>query len=129
MSLRTRLLAVLLALAALGLVALAAITYAEQRSFLLDRVDEQARAALPIVGHEVEPQFDPDGDPGPGGGEPSAVNLPPGTYGEHRDAAGNTVARVTLTYGQTTTTRPELPADMPTGRIITVGSSGDWGSR
>ena len=45
-SLRARLLAGVLALAAAGLVAAGGVTYAEQRSFLLDRVDQQvARGA------------------------------------------------------------------------------------
>ena len=48
-SLRTRLIAGLLVVAAAGLVLLGAITYAEQRSFLLDRVDQQARSAPPAV--------------------------------------------------------------------------------
>ena len=41
-SLRARLIAVLLVVAARGMLLLAGITYAEQRSFLLDRVDQQA---------------------------------------------------------------------------------------
>jgi multiple sugar transport system substrate-binding protein len=44
-SLRARLIAGLLALAAVGLLVLAGVTYAEQRRFLYDRVDQQARAA------------------------------------------------------------------------------------
>ncbi|HEY8770622.1 MAG TPA: hypothetical protein VIM03_08770, partial [Thermoleophilaceae bacterium] len=54
MSLRTRLIAGLLALAAIGLVALAGATYAEQRSFLLDRVDQQARSALGPVDRALD---------------------------------------------------------------------------
>jgi two-component system OmpR family sensor kinase len=125
-SLRARLLAVLLVLTALALIALAAITYAEQRSFLLDRVDEQARAALPIVGHEVEPRIDADdhGRPPDGGGRPGPVSLPPGTYGERRDASGAVVDRVTLTYGQSKQPAPELPAHMPSGEVVTVDAGG-----
>ena len=48
-SLRARLVAAVLAIAAVGLLALAAIVYAEQRSFLLDRADEQAREGAPAV--------------------------------------------------------------------------------
>ena len=40
MSLRARLIGGLLAVAAAGLLALAGITYAEQRSFLLERADQ-----------------------------------------------------------------------------------------
>ena len=48
-SLRDRLVAGLLALAAVGLLALGGMTYAAQRSFLYQRVDEQAeRARLPL---------------------------------------------------------------------------------
>ena len=48
-SLRARVLASVLALAAVGMVAVAAVTYAEQRSFLFSRVDQQARAAIPYM--------------------------------------------------------------------------------
>ena len=43
-SLRARLVAGLRALAAIGLLTLGGIIYAEQRSFLLERVDDQLRA-------------------------------------------------------------------------------------
>jgi two-component system OmpR family sensor kinase len=132
-SLRARLLAVLLVLTALALIALAAITYVEQRQFLFGRVDEQARAALPIVGHEVEPPLDaddhgrPQSGPDDGGGGPGPVDLPPGTYGERRDASGQVVDRVTLDYGQSNQPAPELPAHMPENRVITVDASGHSG--
>src|SRR3954447_19823232 len=71
MSLRARLLAALIVLAAAGLVTLAAVTYAEQRSFLLDRVDQQARDAQRAVNFEL---IGPDGRPGAPGG---ALRLPP----------------------------------------------------
>ena len=45
-SLRARLLAALLAVTALGLLLLGTIMYLEQRSFLYERLDEQARAAI-----------------------------------------------------------------------------------
>src|SRR4051812_8152311 len=117
MSLRARLLGVLIALAALGLIALAAITYAEQRSFLTDRVDEQTRAAVSAVNHELEPNtfpgrppvfpggrppgfppVPPGGGPGRDGGPGGQVNLPPGTYGQRRDANGKVTATAVITY-------------------------------
>src|SRR4051812_50068765 len=61
MSLRARLIAALLVLAAAGLVTLAAVTYAEQRSFLLDGVDKQARDAQRAVSFEL---IGPGGIPG-----------------------------------------------------------------
>jgi len=73
MSLRARLIAVLLVVAALGLVALAAITYVEQRSYLLDRTAQQARAALPVIEHQLfegGPDDDDDVMPPRGGGPP-----------------------------------------------------------
>ena len=45
-SLRSRVLASVLLLAAAGLVLLAAVTYAEQRSFLQGRVDQEVRGAV-----------------------------------------------------------------------------------
>src|SRR5256885_2322335 len=48
-SLRTRLLVSVLLLAAAGLIALAAVTYAQQRSFLEGRVDPQAKGARPAL--------------------------------------------------------------------------------
>jgi two-component system, OmpR family, sensor kinase len=136
-SLRSRLLAGVLAIAALGLVALAAIVYAEQRSFLLDRVDQQVRAA-PVamtralaeqgVGPAVAPGRGPGGGPPDGrvpGGGPGAplFNLPPGTYGERRDAAGRVLGSAVISYGQTIAGRPAIPAAVPLDRAFTVGSS------
>ena len=56
-SLRARLLAAVLVLAAAGLLLAGAIVYAEQRSFLFQRVDEQARSAPPAAAHALaEPE-------------------------------------------------------------------------
>ena len=144
MSLRARLMIGLLVLAALGLVVAGAITYAEQRSFLTDRVDQQARSALPAVSHELDrrgvnvpgyggergalrggelgdasrpPRGGPGGpgvggEPGGPGGrrpDPASVNLPPGTYGQRRDAAGNVLGDVLLSYGQQSLPKPRIP--------------------
>ncbi len=46
-SLRARLLAGVIALAAVCVIALGAIVYFQQRDFLLERVDEQAASAAP----------------------------------------------------------------------------------
>ncbi|MGA9856308.1 MAG: hypothetical protein WBQ18_00525, partial [Solirubrobacteraceae bacterium] len=46
MSLRVRLLAGMVVLVSAGLGVAAIVTYAEQRSFLLDRVDQQVRSAV-----------------------------------------------------------------------------------
>ena len=140
-SLRTRLIAGLLVVAAAGLVLLAAITYAEQRSFLVDRVDQQARSASPSVSHALDDQgvanpgarrHNPDGDdrPPPGGGGGGgdrggvAANLPPGTYGERRDASGKVLGHVVLSYGETAPAAPDLPARLPLNKVITVHAKG-----
>ena len=142
MSLRTRLVAGLLALAAIGLLLLGGITYAEQRSFLLERVDQQARAAVFPLRHELDdlsvslpgdrgserhPQPDGDGPARPGDGDgPPDVNLPPGTYGEARDAAGRVVDTTALSYGQEALARPKLPESLAPGEFATVDAvSGD----
>jgi two-component system, OmpR family, sensor kinase len=140
-SLRARLIAGLLVVTAVGLVLLAAITYAEQRSFLVDRVDQQARSASPAVSHALDEQGVPGGDQrrprgegGPplgGGGDrggPTA-NLPPGTYGERRDASGKVLGHVVLSYGETAPATPHLPARLPLDKVITVKAKGDDGLR
>src|SRR6266508_2478951 len=52
-SLRARLMLGLLALAAVGLLIVDAVSYAELRSYLLDRTDKQVESALPIVGQRL----------------------------------------------------------------------------
>src|SRR4051812_36256288 len=114
MSLRARLLVALLALTTVGLVTLAAVTYAEQRSFLLERADQQAQAALRAVSFQLagasgvppltpgggRPPFPPpprDGDgPGEDGGS-GPQGLERGTYGQLRDASGSVIARTAVT--------------------------------
>ncbi len=129
MSLRARLLAVLLLVTALGLVALAAITYAEQRSFLLQRVDDQARAIVPAVEHRFEPgrAFGPGprGGPPPGARGPDRFDLASGVYGELRDADGAVVKKAFLLgFGQTAPAPPQLPSTIPIGEAVNVDSGG-----
>lgn len=75
-SLRARLVAGLLALAAIGLLALAGITYAEQRSFLLDRVDQQLRDAPMALARELADNG-VGNSPGPARGPGGAPPVPP----------------------------------------------------
>ncbi len=141
-SLRARLVTGLVVLAAIGLLLLGAITYAEQRSFLLDRVDQQARAAGPAVARTFDQQNiyvpgaapngpgGPDGGPdGRGGGGPigADANLPPGTYGELRDASGAVVGHVVLSYSGLAA--PQIPAHLATGRPTTVSAKCGSGLR
>ncbi len=79
-SLRSRLLLAVIGITAAGLVLLAAIVYLEQRSFLLDRVDQQAQAALfPAVSRINDTDGDGPGYGGPGGPGPDRA-VPAGTW-------------------------------------------------
>jgi len=136
-SLRARLLAAVLVVAALGLLLLGGITYAEQRSFLLDRVDEQARRGADAVsgalgGRGIGFQRRPRGR-GPGGGPPRGgppgVSLPAGTYGQRRDAGGTVLDEVVLSYGRTVSSQPRIPADLPVGELRTIPGSGEDATR
>src|SRR3954463_12998260 len=91
-SLRARLLAAVLVLSAVGLLVVGAVTYFEQRSFQLQRIDQQARSAPPAVAGALASQGigpaagDPDHDPGdrPAGGPPPGA---PGGGGGPRPPA------------------------------------------
>src|SRR5206468_9145282 len=128
--LRARLVAGVVAVAAVGLIVLAGVTYAEQRSFQLDRIDQQVHAEVfPVSGMldrrapnlPSRPVPDSDDQHGPGGHDD---NFPYGTYGERRDASGTTVATLPLTrFGQTAPTAPTLPKNLPVNKIVS-GSAG-----
>jgi two-component system OmpR family sensor kinase len=156
MSLRARLIAALIVLATAGLVTLAAVTYAEQRSFLLDRVDQQARDAqrpvsfaldgggflvpgirrppplirgIPGQPQPLAPPTQPgEGDDGGGGSGPQG--LPRGTVGQLRNSRGTVVKKTAVrSYGDVALPAPNLPAKIPVDQPITVGSKGGSGLR
>jgi two-component system OmpR family sensor kinase len=141
-SLRARLLASVLLLSAAGLLALAAVTYTEQRSFLEDRLNQQVRQAGPGVSQALDNQnfkapagtrcaaaaaahHDTHGRPGDGQGP----NLPPGTFGQRRDPCGHVLGKVLISYTQTAIAEPLLPAALKVGALSTVGSTGSSGLR
>ena len=150
-SLRARVLASVLLLAAAGLVLLAAVTYAEQRSFLEERVNQQVEGSINALSFELDrlgyrppvsaaPNGGASGSPsgrepaGPGGGPGGGglnVNLPPGTYGQRREAAGKVLGNVRIQYSETETVppAPKLPATVPLGKLLTVDSVGSSGLR
>ncbi|MFL5846344.1 MAG: sensor histidine kinase [Solirubrobacteraceae bacterium] len=130
-SLRARLIASVLAITTLGLILLAAITYAEQRSFLLDRVDQQLRNSPAAMTHVLaDDGIGPSDDRGPDGrGSEHGINLPPGTYGQRRDSAGQVLGEVVVSYGDTITAKPQIPTDVPLGETMTVDGSNGAGYR
>jgi two-component system, OmpR family, sensor kinase len=134
-SLRARLLAAVLVLTAAGLLLVGAIVYAEQRSFLFQRVDEQARSAPPAAAHQladsgIGPAIDPDHDhrdgrdsgPPPDGGGPRLV--PQGTFVERRSASGRDLGHATISYVEGVAANPNLPKSVPPGRLMTVHGKG-----
>jgi len=132
-SLRARLLVGLLALTAAGMLLAGGITYAEQRSFLYQRVDDQTRQAPFLVDRELADQGAGGGDFGgpPRGGPPDSgpAGPPAGTYGERRSATGKSLGSVTLPVGQGLTAHPDLPAKVPLGKLFTVHGKGDDSAR
>jgi two-component system OmpR family sensor kinase len=129
--------AVLLVLAAAGLVTAAAVTYTSQRASLMERIDAQLMSAGPVAGRALdEAGASIPGTPGsrggglgPGGpraGPGPAFDLPPGTFAQRRDASGKPITpNVVLSYGQKAPSPPKLPANLVAGKLITVDSTGD----
>jgi len=120
-SLRTRLLLALLGLVAGGLLVAGIATYSSLRSFLLERVDQQLReargpVALTLASGQIPGLPDQSGGPG----RPS---LPPGTYGELRDAQGNVLNKVSYSYGTETQPTPQLPSPLPGASARDLGGT------
>jgi two-component system, OmpR family, sensor kinase len=106
-SLRLRLLLVLVALVAAGLLVADAVTYYSLRSFLFQRVDQQLVQAQ-------RPMFVATSGSGPGGfGGGGDLSLPPGTYGQLRATDGTVIKAVSITYGSLTEPVPALPSPLP----------------
>ena len=130
-SLRSRLLASMLGVTAVGLLLLGGITYLGQRSFQLDRLDDQIRRAPPAAAGALDDAGFEGGGPGGGAGGPPpgggpGSGLPPGTYVELRDASGSFVKSHVFDYGQDITADPALPDDIPLREPFTVdGENGD----
>jgi two-component system OmpR family sensor kinase len=124
-TLRARLVAGLVVLVTVGLVAVAATTYFEQRSFLTQRVDDQARAAVGFMGMVLDDDGGGYGNPGGGHGGGPGVNIPPGTYGQLRDESGHVINEKVATYQvDDAPPRPKWPASIAPHTTTTVGSTG-----
>jgi two-component system OmpR family sensor kinase len=127
-SLRGKLLLGLALLTTAGCVVISAVTYTQQRSFLLARVNQQAVAAANPVSYNLDAKgIDAPGatdgtnsaagrrGAGPAGHGPrsASVDLPPGTFGQRRDAQGRVIGSATFSYGQPALAAPALPARLP----------------
>jgi len=126
-SLRARLLAAVLALTACGLLLVGGITYVEQRSFQYSRIDQQLKALVMPVSHELEQmpggsgsagREGPDPRHGPGGGP--NFGIPAGTYGQKRDASGRVINDHVFSFNQAVNAKPELPDELTPGHFTTV---------
>ncbi len=142
MTLRLRLLLLLVGLVAAGLVISDVVTYNSLKSFLTARVDQQLEAAAFPVGRALlsssglGPQVPaaprtftvPHGTnrsqvPGafrngggllsPHGGSARGVLIPPGTYGQLRTTKGVVAAHLFFAYGGKAPRAPVIPAALP----------------
>ena len=97
-----------------------------------ERVAQLDERGVNVPGYEGDRGHD-RGPPGTGGISPAgaavpaadrdaAANLPPGTYGQRRDASGKVLGNVVLTYGEEAYAAPDIPADLTPGEVVTVGS-------
>jgi two-component system OmpR family sensor kinase len=131
-SLRGRLLVTLLGVAAIGLLLLGAITYFEQRSFLLTRLDQEVFAARgPVQAYLADKGIGPSRSESgrfpphrANGGGPGS-GLPLGAYGQRRDASGKFIGDAVFAYDETIKDKPAVPANLPLDRIITVSGAGN----
>jgi two-component system OmpR family sensor kinase len=141
LSLRARLLVGLVALVAIGLGAAAIVTYEEQRSFLLTRVNQQvADSRLPVsvtlgLIHPGVPQGRRVGPRATPGQAPTTFQTS-GTYGVLLDASGKVIEIHSFTYGEAAPSPPALPAKLPIAqfrstrfRTLTVDSKSGSGLR
>jgi two-component system OmpR family sensor kinase len=137
-SLRARVLASVLLLSAAGLVALALVTYTEQRSFLEGRLNQEVRGAGPSVSRALDnegftppddandnPASDAAGSQHARGHPGGPINLPPGTYGQRREASGHVIGSLDFNYNsESHPPAPKLPTHIALNRLITVSSVG-----
>jgi two-component system OmpR family sensor kinase len=141
LSLRARLLVGLVALVAIGLGGAAVVTYEEQRSFLLTRVNQQvADSRLPVsvtlgLIHPGVPEARRLG-PGATRGQAPTTFQTSGTYGVLLDASGKVIEIHSFTYGQAAPSPPALPAKLPISQfkstrfhLFTVDSKSGSGLR
>jgi two-component system, OmpR family, sensor kinase len=120
LSLRTRLVVLLVGLAVVGLAAADFASYRALHSYLYDRVDQQLESAVePLsfqLAHKADGEEAPNFGPGPGfeEGHGPAPNseLPSGTYGELRTTDGEVLAHTRIKFLREDLPLPEIPASL-----------------
>ena len=126
MSLRSRLLLGLLLLVAVGLGVTAVVVYEEQRSFLLQRIDQQvvgsvlpASITLGVVDTNLPSPRPggpaPDSERGLSRSSPDALQAV-GTYGELLDRDHRVLKRRSFSYGDTAASPPAMPRTLRLSR-------------
>ncbi len=116
LSLRARLLIGLVALTVIGLAVAAVVTYEEQRSFLLARVDQQvgdSRIPVSVALDLIHPQGASTSSPQPAGGSAPGTFQTSGTYGIVLGSSGKVIESRSFTYGETPAPPPALPRYLP----------------
>src|SRR5512143_171080 len=124
---------VLVSLSAVGLAVTGIVTTASLKRFLIKRVDQQLAAAQPLVIQQLNSGGDRRIDATPFGGRRGpgpGVQLPPGTYGDVRSAAGATLSKISVGYEDGDPPEPKLPTSEITNVLtsgkadtVTVGST------
>lgn len=104
MSLRARLIAVMLLLVAAGLVVADVALYSSLRSYLNTRIEQQLVSAREPVTHALLEEHGPRSD--------IATQVPLGTYAELRNGAGQTIGRPVV-FGYEASVYPKLPSALP----------------
>jgi two-component system OmpR family sensor kinase len=125
-SLRGRLVAGVLVLAAAGMLLVGAVTYASQRSFQLDRVDSQLDSVVMPLQHKLSDTDDASRGDARRGGPPPGGGAPQDTFGQLRDSSGKVIKSDFLGNDETSE-KPALPSDIKVGEPETVDTDmGDY---
>jgi two-component system OmpR family sensor kinase len=144
LSLRARLLLLLVGLAVVGLAAADFASYRALHNYLYDRVDQQVETAFFPLSIELARRADSEDStfgngPGPSfeGGHGPAPNsqLPGGTYGQLQTASGEVLSHTPKKYLREEVPLPQIPSDLETSSSpedispVTVGERGGGSER